>query len=152
MRVALLVVPLLLAGCTGPEGAFSFSRSGDPLAPYFQEYHEVVAGEHAKSFDVPVDAQARRVNVTLQLDSRTNGLPVPGAPPAQLDARLVAPDGTIVREARLDARAPEAALAVEDVAPGMYRLDVEGFGASQELDGQAYGAGYVVTIEVAYAE
>lgn len=152
MRFALLAVAVALAGCADP-GGFGFSReTGTQLDPYFHEYREVVAGQHAKTFDVPVDAPAALVNVTMLLDARTHGLPVPDASPAQLDVRLLDPTGAPVKEARVDARAPQASLVATDLAPGLYRVEVEGFGASQQLDGQEYGAGYVVTIEILYAQ
>lgn len=152
LALALAFALSLTAGCAEEGGGFRFSRANEPLEPYFQEYHEVVAGEHLKRFDVPVDAPARLVNVTVQLDSRTNGLPVPGTPAAQLTARLLDPAGAVVREATLDTRTPVASLVAENAEPGLYALEVEGFGAAQDLDGETYGAGYVATIEVLYTE
>lgn len=147
-----LVAPAILAGCTDPDGGgFGFQRGEAGLEPYFQEYREIVAGPHAKLFDVPVDASLNLVNVTVQLDSRTNGLPVPEASPAQLEVRLLDPAGVAVREAVLDTRTPTVSLVAEDLAPGLYKVEIEGVGFSQDLDGQTYGSGYVVTVDVAYA-
>ena len=145
-----LVLPALLAGCTGEDGAFGFQRADAVLEPYFHEYREIVAGSHAKLFDVPVDATPNVVNVTILLDPRTNGLPVPDASPAQLTVRLLDPSGAPVREATLDTRTPAASLVAEDLAPGLYKVEVEGIGVSQDLDGQTYGSGYVVTIDILY--
>lgn len=152
MRALLAVASLaLLAGCTGEDGAFAFQRGEAALDPYFMEYREIVAGSHTKLFDVPVDAAANLVNVTIQLDGRTNGLPIPDAAPAQLRAQLLSPAGVVLREAALDVRAPVANLLLQDAEPGLYHVQVDGFGASQDLDGHTYGSGYVVTIDVGYA-
>jgi len=127
-----------------------FQRGEAPPEPYFAEHRETVSGAHAKRFDVPVQAQANVVNVTVALDARTHGLPLPEVAPAQLSVRLLGPDGAAVREATLDMRAPEASLVAEALAPGLYKLEVKGNGFSQDLDGRTYGAGYVVTIDIAY--
>lgn len=149
--LALLAVTAL-PGCASDEGAFSFARDASPLEPYYRESREVLSGEHAKVFDVPVEALARLVNVTVELDARRNGLPMPDATLARLDVRLVDPAGAILREARLDPRTPAASLVAEDVPPGLYRVEVEGFGASQDFEGQTYGAAYVLAVEVVYPE
>lgn len=151
MRALIVVVfAALLGGCTAEEGAFAFQRGEVALDPYFKEYREVVAGSHSKLFEVPVEAQASVVNVTVQLDARTNGLPVPDATPARLRVQLVDPSGATLREAELDARTPAASLVLEDAPPGLYQVRIDGFGASQDLEGETYGSGYVVMVEVAY--
>lgn len=146
-----VVLAVFAAGCAGEEGSFAFQRGDAALEPYFMEYHEIVSGSHSKVFDVPVDAPASLVNVTIVLDTRSNGLPVPDAAPARLTVRLVDPAGATVGEAELDAQESAANLVLEDAAPGLYRLQVDGFGASQDVDGATYGSGYVVTVDVGYA-
>ncbi len=47
---------------------------------------------------------------------------------------------------RMEVRTPPA-LAALGLA---YHVELKGFGASQELDGTTYGAGYVVSIEILY--
>lgn len=149
--LALVLVSLALAGCASEEGAFGFQGATGPMEPYFREYREVIAGQHAKRFDVPVDAPATLVNVTILLDARTNGLALPEVAPARLDVRLLDPAGALIGEAQLDARRPQAELLAGPLEPGLYAVMVEGFGASQDLEGDDYGAGYVVSVEIVYA-
>ena len=39
---------------------------------------------------------------------------------------------------------------MQSLAPGLYKVEVEGIGVSQDLDGQTYGSGYVATIDILY--
>lgn len=147
---AVAMIPLV-AGCTSSNG---IALGGDdmPPEPYYKEYREDVSGSHLKLFEVPVGSPARLVNATVMLDARMHGLPVPGTTPAQLDVRLLDPDGAPLREVRLDPQHPEASLVLEDVMrAGTYLLEVRGVGASEEVDGSRYGAGYLASIEIVYA-
>lgn len=149
--LATLVLLALAAGCTGEDGSFAFQRDEVAREPYFKEYREVVSGSHSRLFEVPVDSPANLVNVTVVLDARSNGLPVPEAAPTRLTVRLLDPAGATLREAQLDARQSAASLVLENAAPGLYRVQVDGFGASQDLDGETYGSGYEVRVDVGYA-
>lgn len=152
MRWALVLVPLLLAGCASPEG-IGFSGDADAARdPYYKEHREVVSGAHNKTFDVPVEAGATLTNVTIALDARTNGLPLPDSAVAQLDVVLLSAAGEALHGATIDGQHPRASLLVADLPPGLYHVEVKGFGAAPELDDRTYGAGYVLTIEVVYAE
>lgn len=152
MRAALVLVPLLLAGCAAPEGLGFAGGDDAPRDPYYKEHREVVSGAHNKTFDVPVDVRAALANVTIALDARTNGLPLPESAVAQLDVVLLSPGGEPLGGTAIDMQHRSASLLVEDLAPGTYHVRVSGFGAAPELDGRTYGAGYLLTIEVVYAE
>jgi hypothetical protein len=152
VRWALLLVPLLLAGCTGSDALGFAEGEPGPREPYYKEHRGLVAGEHAARYELPVEAGAEMANVTVLLDARTNGLPLPDAAPASLQVALLAPDGARVREAELDAQNPRAVLALEGPPAGLYVVEVRGLGAAPEVDGRTYGAAYVVGAEVLYAE
>lgn len=151
MRLAALLLPLLLTGCLGADG-LGFASGGDaPREPYYKEHREIVSGEHARSFELPIEATPNRLNATLLLQTRTNGLPLPDAMVAQLRVTLLDPAGEALGTAAVDGRRPQASLVVEDLAPGSHAVLVEGVGAAPELDGRTYGAGYILTLEVEYA-
>ena len=151
MRVALLIlVPLLAAGCMSSPGGLGFAGDRGVQEPFYKEYREILAGEHHKDFVIPVEAGANVVNVSVSLRSRAEGIPLPNTVPAQLHVTLLAPDGSALDEASLDARAPDANLTANDVPPGQYLARVDGLGASQPVDGQEYGASYVLATEVTY--
>lgn len=153
MRWALMLLPMLLAGCASSEGGLGFAGGDDaPRDPYYKEHREVVDGAHNKTFDVPVEAGATLTNVTITLDPRTNGLPLPESAIAQLDVAVVSPEGEALGGAVIDGQHPRASLLLADLEPGVYHVEVRGFGAAPELDGRAYGAGYLLAIEVLYAE
>lgn len=145
-----VAVALLAAGCTSSEGGLGFGAGTLPPEPYYKDYRELLAGEHHKDFPLPVEQQARAAIVTVVLQTRDQGLPLPGASPATLTVRILAPDGAILEEAQLDAQRTNASLALDDLAPGRYLARVDGFGVSQDLDGQAYGAEYLLTAEILY--
>lgn len=147
---ALVVVLAAAAGCAAPEPLGSLTGADDARLPYYKEHRAVVDGEHAEAYPFLVEEGARLVNVTLALDARTNGLPLPETPLEWLDVKLVAPDGVILREARLDANAPTATLVVEQPAAGEHRAQITGFGASERIDGEDYGSAYVLAVEVLY--
>jgi len=145
-----MLAPLLLAGCVGGDGLGLAGGSDATREPYYKEHREVVSGEHARAFEVPVDAAGSLVNVSIVLAARTNGLPLPDASFARLDVTLLDPAGEAVERAVLDARTPSASLVADGLAPGDYLVEVKGVGAAPEADGRTYGASYVLTIEVAY--
>lgn len=153
-RLAWILAPLLVAGCASSEGVGFAGRNALPPDPYYKEYRELIAGEHHETFRVPVEEGARLVNVTVTLESRTNGLPFPAATPASLRIALLAPDGaTEISNATLDAQSPAASLVVEDLpGAGTYTVRVDGFGAAQPVEGETYGAAYILTTEVLYDE
>jgi hypothetical protein len=150
LLVLALALAVALPGCAS-EGGLGFQRDQLPPDPYYKEYRELLAGEHHKDFAIPVDQQAAQVLVEVALTNRDQGLPLPQAP-ASLQVRLLAPDGTVLDEAQLDATRSEATLVVEDLAPGRYLARVDGIGASQDLDGRPYGAEYLLTVEIVYAQ
>lgn len=152
MRWALVLLPLVFAGCASSDGLGFTGGDDAPRDPYYKEHREVVSGAHNKTFDVPVDAGATLTNVTITLDPRTNGLPLPESAVAQLDVALFSPEGEALHAAAIDGQHPRASFLVSDLEPGVYQVEVRGFGAAPELDGRAYGAGYVLAIEVLYTE
>lgn len=154
--VAVLLPALLLAGCSGVrvEGL-----GGSEVAhePHFEEVRDLVAPQHDRTYAVPVDPGATLVNVTLLLSPRTSGVGLPGVPdptnaPAQLTLELIDADGRVVAVDKVDPSEPFATLIVESPEPaGEWTARVAGTGASGRVDGQDYGAGYVLTVEVLYS-
>lgn len=145
-----LLVALLFAGCTSPEGGLGFARDAPAQEPYYKEYRQMLAGEHHKDFPLPLNAFATNVTASFVLTTRDQGLALPGSAPAALTVSLLAPDGTVLDTARLDAKTVRANLTATDLVPGGYLVRVDGFGASQDLDGRTYGAEYILTIEARY--
>jgi hypothetical protein len=148
--LALLLVSLVTVGCTSSESGLRLGTDAPPPDPYYQEYRELLAGEHHKDFPLPVEQPARTVLVTVALQTRDQGLPLPDASPASLRITILAPDGTPLQEADLDAQHTHATLALTDVGPGRYLARADGFGASQDLDEKPYGAEYVLSAEILY--
>lgn len=153
---ALLAVALvaLSAGCTGVPEALAPLGGGPeaPPEPYYWEYRATVAPQHERSYTVEVGPRAALFNATIHLESRTNGLPLPGAAPAQLTLALVAPSGEVVRSAQLDPQRSSASILVEEFPErGTYTVRVHGGGASGDIEGSDYGASYVLSVEVLHA-
>lgn len=149
MRLLVVLATLALAGCASPDG-IGFARDATLPDPYYKEIHELLAGEHHEVYELPVVEGAKSLNVTATLDTRTNGLPLPDAAPARLRVSLLAPDGSELAFAELDPQRPSANLTIEAPGPGEHLLRVDGFGASQPVEGEAYGASYALAIEVLY--
>lgn len=154
MRPAALVLLALatgLAGCAAPESLGFAAGEPAPREPFVREERVLVDGEHARDFDVPVEPGARLVNVSIALEPRTNGLPLPEASPARLHVALLGPDGGAIHGAILDARRTNATLLVEAPAAGPHAVAVRGWGFAPEVDGDPYGARYRLVVEVLYA-
>lgn len=155
MRVALLLAPLLMAGCSGVS-LQGLSPSGGPGEPWYVEHRDLVAPQHNRTYDLPVDAGAALINATVRLVPQTNGLPSgPGlpagavAPPARLLLEVFDPSGRRMGEAEADPGEPTATVLVPAPAEaGSWIVRVTGTGASGRLDGQEYGASYLLSIEV----
>lgn len=154
MRLAAaLLCALALAGCTQGGGLDLLARDAPAPEPYYKEHRASVSGEHEREYAFEVQEGASVVNVTLALYARGNGLPLPDAAPARLDLELRDASGRVLQRAALDAQRPVASLAPEGALPaGAYVARVTGVGASQTLEGDAYGAAYALTIEVLYGE
>lgn len=153
MRIALVAVwaAILTAGCASQDGGgLGFAREGATPDPYYKEYHELLAGEHHKVFELPVEGGARLLDVGATLEARTNGLPIPDAAPARLRIALLSPAGAELAIAELDPQTTTRNLTVVTPEPGVYLLRVDGFGASQPVEGEAYGASYALVAEVLY--
>lgn len=147
--VVALFAALLLAGCTAPQ-ELRFQRGEEAPEPYYKEYREPLAGEHHKTFIVPVAEGARHLQLGVALESRREGLPLPGVAPASLRVVLVGPDGIVVDEGRLEFGGEPLVLDVPGPLAGAHEVRVDGFGASQDVEGGSYGAGYRLTAEVVY--
>lgn len=145
----LLAVALLLAGCTAKEPLAPLRGETPAPDPYYKEHRAIISGQHDEEYPVPVEAGAREVNVTLALDARTQGLPVPEAAPARVRLEILDGAGARLGEATLDADQPTASLVLE-LAAGDYVARVSGVGASQAVQGEDYGAGYLLSVEVLY--
>lgn len=150
MRALALLAVLALAGCASPEG-IGFARDAAIPDPYYKEHRELLAGEHHRVYEVPVIEGARELRLQATLDARTNGLPVPDAAPASLRVALLAPDGTELAVAELDPRNPQGNMTVTAPSPGVHLVRVDGFGASQPIEGEEYGAAYDLVAEVIYS-
>lgn len=151
--LALLVVPLLLAGCTElPERLGSFGGASDSVPlPYYQEYQEEVLPQHERAYPVPVSERAERLNASLALTMRDSGAGLPGSPPAAVAMELLDPTGAVVARAEANPQRPTASIVFEDFASsGTYTLRVTGVGASQTVDGVRYGAAYSLAVEVVH--
>lgn len=153
---ALLAVALmaLSAGCTSVPEALAPLRddAGAAPEPYYWEYRATVAPQHERAYEVEVGPRAALLNATLSLESRTNGLPLPGAAPAQLTLALLSPSGEVVRSAQLDPQRTSASILVDEFPErGAYTLRVHGGGASGDIEGSDYGASYILSVEVLHA-
>lgn len=151
MRVlVLLVVASAFAGCTAGEGLGLGGGAEDGRDPYYKEWRSFVDGSHMKLYEIPVEAGATVLNVTVLLDPRTNGLPLPDLVLARLDLSLSDPAGAPVVEGEVDVQRRVASLVVQDPVPGTYIAQVSGLGTSEEIDGARYGDAYTLTAEVTY--
>lgn len=151
MRVALLLLPMLVAGCASPD-SLGFARDTLPADPFYKEYRALLAGEHHEVYPIPVADGARVLTVGAILSTRDNGLPLPDTAPASLRVALLAPDGTELGARELDPRHGDATLTVTELrGAGEYLVRVDGVGASQPVDGEDYGAEYRLTTEVLYS-
>lgn len=153
--LALLLPVVLLAGCSGVR-VEGLTRSDAPREPHFEEARDLVAPQHDRVYAVPVEPGATLVNVTLLLEPRTSGVGLPGVPettvPAQLTLEVLDPDGRVVAADKVDPSEPYTVLLLQAPAPeGEWTARVVGTGASGRVDGQDYGASYVLTVEVLYS-
>lgn len=151
--VALLVVLVAsaLSGCTGGEGLGLGGGADDEREPYYKEWRSFVDGSHLMVYDVPVEAGATTLNVSVVLDPRTNGMPLPDLVLARLDLSLSDPSGAPLLHAEVDVQHRSASLVLSEPAPGRYVVQVSGVGTSQEIDGTRYGDAYTLSAEVLYS-
>lgn len=149
--LVLILVAAVSAGCTQGEGLGPLAGADEPREPHFEEHRAALSPDHDVDYPFAVDAGASLVNVTLLLETWRHGLPLPGESPAQVRIALVDAAGTLVEEAVLDGTQRTASLvASAPSAAGTYHAQVRGFGLSQPIEGDEYGAAYRLTIEVAY--
>lgn len=149
LAVAILL-PMVLAGCATQDG-LGFAQDARPPDPYYKEHRALLAGEHHEVYEVPVNEGARELNVSATLRTRDNGLPSPGVAPASLRVQIIAPDGAPLAERTIDAREGSASLVLTELpGAGAYLVRVDGVGASQPIDGEEYGAEYLLVAEVLY--
>ena len=157
---AFLLLAPLLAGCSGVS-VEGITSADAPREPHYEEHRGLVAPQHNQTYAVEVDADATLVNATLLLVPRASGIvpappAMPGAAPqpapAQLTLHVLDASGRAVAAATVDPSSPAVTLLVKEIAvPGPWSVRVAGTGASGSLDGQDYGASYVLSIEVQYA-
>ena len=156
--VLLVALTALLAGCANVK-VEGLQRSDAPREPYYAEHRDMVAPQHNKTYEVPVLDGATLVNATLHLTPRNTGIPVaaptlpPGAAPAPAKLTLEVLDaaGRAGAAAVADPSTPNVTLPVHEITvPGAWTLRVTGGGASGSVDGQDYGAAYLLTVEVLY--
>lgn len=145
-----LLAAMALSGCTATEGLGLGSGGDAPREPYYKDWRSWVDGSHTASYEVSVEDGAETLNLTIVLEPRTNGMPVPNVVVARLDLSLTDPQGTPLLEGEVDVQRRVASLVVADPAPGVYTLQVSGIGSSREVDGTRYGDAYTVSAEVVY--
>jgi hypothetical protein len=162
MRLLLGLVPALLAAGCANVSVEGLNDAEVPREPHYEEHRGLVAPQHNESYGVEVDAGATLVNATLRLVPRASGVvpPQPGLPgappttpaPAQLTLAVLDAAGRAVAGATVDPAAPDVTLLVKEVTvPGPWTVRVSGTGASGSVDGEEYGASYLLSIEVLYA-
>lgn len=146
----LLVLALVSAGCTSGEGLGALTGRDAARDPLYEEHRAAVSGQHDQEYPFAVEPGATVANVTLRLENWKHGLPLPGQAPAQLTLALLDASGAALDSVVLDGDHPVASLLATMPAPGTYLARVSGFGVSQELEGDEYGAGYALSVEVLY--
>lgn len=152
--LALLALVGASAGCAELGDTLGSLRGDAPDVPlpWYDEWHDTVLPQHERAYDVPVDAGARLLNVTLALTMHDGGAGVPTVSPAALRLTVRDPTGAEVGVARADATTPRASVLIDAPGtPGTYRVTVQGVGLSETVDGAPVGAGYALTAEVLYA-
>lgn len=157
--LAALSASLLLAGCSGVS-VEGLDDAESRREPHYEEHRGLVAPQHDERFEVQVEAGATLVNATLHLVPRASGLvagapavpgPSPAPAPAQLTLHVLDAAGRAVAGATVDPSSPDVTLLVKEVtAPGLWTVRLSGAGASGSVDGQDYGASYLLSIEVVY--
>lgn len=145
-----LLAAVLLAGCQASPALDRLRGESPAPEPVYLERSAVVNASHEARWPVPVGERAAALNVTLRLDARA--LPGVVAPPARLAVAVLSPTGVPLHEAVVDATRPVLAFETRDLAErGEYVVHVRGQGFSESLQGQGYGASYVLTMEVSQA-
>lgn len=151
MRFSLpLLAAVLLAGCQASP-TLDRLRGGDPAPePVFLERRAVVNASHDARWPVEVGERAAGLNVSLRLEARA--LPDVVGGPARLDVEVLAPSGRVLRSGTADAAHPAWSFGTRDLPErGEHVVRVRGHGFSESLQGQGYGASYVLTLEVPQA-
>lgn len=149
MRSAVaLLAAVLLAGCQASPTLRQWTGDAE-LDPLVLLEREDVGPTHDRAFPVEVDEHARSLKVGLDLLTRSPALAA-DAPPARLDVEVRSPSGSILWNQTVHPAHPTLAFETKDLAErGAYEVRVRGQGVSQTLQGQGYGASYVLAIEVA---
>lgn len=146
--VVALLAAALLAGCQASPTLDRLRGVDVAPDPIFLERRADVDATHDASYPVEVGERAEELNVTLRLVTRAPALPTL-APPARLSVEVLAPSGAVLASDTLDAGNTDFAFATRDLPErGAYAVHVWGQGVSETLQGQGYGASYVVTMEV----
>lgn len=146
--VVALLAAVLLAGCQASPTLDRLRGVDAAPDPIFLERRADVDATHDASYPVEVGERASELNVTVQLVTRAPALPTL-APPARLSVEILAPSGAVLHAVTLDAGNPTVEFATRDLGErGAYVVHVWGQGVSETLQGQGYGASYVLTMEV----
>lgn len=145
-----IVILSALAGCTGAPLTPSGGTGAAP-EPYFESYRDDLGAQYERTYDAPIDERAVELVASLNLTAKAAGLLGAPATPARLTLSILAPDGTILRSADLDASRPAARLDVKDFERnGLHKVRVAGDGFSTQAAGGDVGASYLLTIEILY--
>ena len=147
--VGIALAFVLLAGCAASPTLDRLRGAEPPLDPYYKEWHEEVNGTHEKRFTFPVTERSSEINVTVHLTPRASAL---DAAPARLTVQVLLPSGAPIANKTLDPTNRDFHLDTRDlVETGDYVIAIAGEGVSGGLQGQNYGAAYIVIVEVLQA-
>ena len=147
----LLLAAALLAGCQASPTLERLRGSDAAPDPSYLERRVDVGATHDARHPVEVGERAVELNLTLRLDARAPTVPTPAAP-ARLAVEIILPSGRTVPLGALDATQPTLSFATRELPErGAYVVHVWGGGVSEAVEGQGYGASYLLTMEVLHA-
>lgn len=150
MRVLLaLLAAAALAGCQASPTLDRLRGGEGALDPFYEELRADVNATHDARYPLEVGDRASLVNVTLHLASRAPDLPA-DASPARLLLDVLLPSGQTLATGVVDAADPSFQFATSQIPErGTWIVHVRGQGVSSgPLEGAAYGASYVLALEV----
>lgn len=151
-RLALALLALALAGCSGPGQGLGPLRGGDASrADYVHDYHDALSPQYNRTYSFPVEAGAKLVNVSAGLVTKSGGvLPGQGAP-AHVTVALLDPAGLPKAKADLDLAQPNGTVLFQAPAAGQWHVQVTGTGGALDEQGVAVSTSYEMRVAVGYS-
>lgn len=146
-----LAAAITLPGCATSDKIRAANGMTGAPGSYYKEYAGSVEPNLDRTFDLVVRERATLVNVTLALTTRSGGIAGAAPSPAQLEIRLLAPDGSPAKNTTVNAQQPAAVLLLDAPHAGTYRVHLTGNGFSSPIAGAQYGASYVLILQTEYA-